>query len=408
MRRWMMAAASPLASLLLALPAGAAEIDWMDVAVELGGPAAACVEQQDPGPRYANLEPRRDSLALMARMLGTDAATCPGAAAQAAGIARRLLGNPEAPDAEPELLRLMWMAAERGLGTARDTALADRLGRLLWLYDDIAPPRWPETERQAWLELPETRALLEARAAQRGRAVRTETVVRRLAALRLRRDLPGYDPAGAIALLDDDWLLIGDEKRIAFSRLVTSGAHGPPDFARARRALILFGSMGVQATGELQSELLRVGRLAATRARTPAERAVALRLLFAAAIDDGSEEVAAREALVLRLGRVPTVMLTPGDAERIRRDMHREFTVRLGYPRQGDPAALTPIRLRGLIAPDGKLALAQVIGSSGLRRRDRSILAAWAEEHDRADLSETARGRFVWVELPPVDPLLRL
>ena len=301
-------------------------------------------------------------------------------------------------------------AAERGLGRPRDEALADRLGRLLWLYEDQPPAltRWPEAARRAWLEQPATIALLEARAAQRGRLLRTRIVIDRLAALRLRRDLPGYDPAQALDLLDESGLLIGDERRIAFSRLATDPAYGRPDYDRARRALIRYGSFGERATPQLRAELLRIGRLAAGRARTPAERATALRILFPAAMDGHEGEVAARDALLRRIGRAPVVPLAAADIARIETEMRREFAVRLGYRREGDPALLSVIRVHALIAPDGHVAMARTIGSSGLARRDRAILAAWAEEGQRVDLSATARGRWVWVDLPPVDPELPL
>lgn len=401
---------SALAAAALAAPAAAQRPEWRDMMRALHAEAAACPGLLDSYRPYANIQPERDTLRLLALMLADDAARCPAAAARAAATARALLGEPEAPDADPTLLRLVFDAAEHGRGMARDEALADRIGRLLWLYEDGPPDmsRWPEAERQSWLEQPATIALLTARVAQRGRKLRTRTAIDRLAALSLRRDLPSYDPRRAVTLLDEDWLLIGDDRRIRFSRLVTSGEHLAPDFGRARRALILFGSMGERATPGLRAELLRVGELAAGRARMPAERAEALRILFAAAIDGHPAEVAALGLLLRRIGPAPAAVLAPEDAARIPAVMHREFAVRLGYRRDGDPETLSPIRLRGLIAPDGRLAMAEVIGSSGLPRRDRAILAAWAEAHALADLGATARGRFVWAELPPVDPELPL
>jgi hypothetical protein len=408
MARGLLRAALMLAALpCLAIEARAAP-DWWSAMRALRSDAGSCRDLLDNEPPHANIEPRRDTLRYLRALLRSDSATCPGGPVRAATVARQLLGDPEAPDAEAALLELVWEAAEHGRGMARDPVLADRLGRLLWLYEDMSPPRWPEAGRQRWLEQPSTIILLERRAAQRPRALRTQIVVERLAALKLRRDLPSYDPQGAFTLLDEDWLLIGDERRIAFSRLVTSGTHLPPQFDRARRGLILFGSMGNQATPALRAELLRVGQLAASRARTPAQRAEALRIMFAAAIDNHPEEVAARDRLLRRIGRAPTVALAPGDAERIAAGMHRQFAIRLPYRSDEEPSALAPVRLRGLIAPDGRLALAQLVGSSGSPRRDRGILAAWAVEHRLADLSATARGRFVWVDLPPVDPELPL
>lgn len=402
-------AAAAAASLSVPSAAVAAEPDWWEAMTALRLGNTACFENMDEE-RSAAILPRREALRAIGALLRADSARCPEGPPLAVEQAKRLLGSPDAPDADPVLLGHVWYAAHHGRGMARDPALADRIARLLWLYEGEtpAPMAWTEAERQRWLEQPATIALLEARAAQRGRGRRTRIVVDRLATLSLRRDLPSYDPRRAVDLLDEDSLLIGDERRIAFSRLVTSGEHLPPDFARARRALILYGSMGNQATPELRAELLRVGTLAALRTRTPAERGEALRTLYAAAIDDHPAEVAARDRLLRRLGTVPTVTLAPADAAAIPRVMHQAFATRLGYPREGDPEMLAPIRLRGLIAPDGRLAMAQIIGSSGLRRRDRGILAAWAIDHQKADLSATARGRFVWVELPPVDPELPL
>ncbi len=395
---------------LLATPALAREPDWGAEYAALNAVVIACQPPLPDERRYANIQRERDTIDLLRRLIEASPAQCPGGPSAAASAALRLLGPPEAPDADPRLLRLAHAAADSGLGMARDEALADRLGRLLWLYEDDPPalPRWPEAARQVWLEQPDTIALLEARVAQRGRLLRTHSAVERLAALKLRRDLAAHDPGGALDLLDESGLLIGDDRRIRFSRLVTGEAGLPPDFDRARRALIRYGSFGERATPRLRAELLRIGRLAAARARAPAGQAIALRILFAAAMDGHAEEVAARDALLRRLDRVPTLQLQPSDAERLISGMHREFAVRLGYPREGDPDSLSPIRVRALLAPDGQVAMARVIGSSGLARRDRSILAAWAEEHAGADLSATARGRWVWVDLPPVDPELPL
>lgn len=395
------------AAMTLAAPALAQEPDWGDEYAAVSAAASACRPHLPEGPRYANIQRERDTIVLLARLHEADPASCPGGPAAATAAIFRLLGPIEAPDADPRLLALAHASAERGLGMIRDEALADRLGRLRWLYGDspLDLPRWPEAARQAWLEQPATIRLLEARVAQRGRLLRTPTAVYRLAALKLRRDLPAHDPAGALDLLDETALLIGDEHRIRFSRLATGDAGLPPDFERARRALIFYGSFGNQAAPELRAEQLRIGMLAA---RSPAHRATALRILFAAAMDGHAAEVAARDALIRRLGRVPTATLAPADATRIASELHREFAINLGYRREGDPALLQAIRVRALLAPDGRVAFAQVSGSSGLARRDRAILAAWAEDGQSVDLSATARGRWVWVELPPVDPELPL
>lgn len=392
----------------LSTPAAAQQPDWRATGSALDAVAGRCAPSLPEGPRYASVSHERDARRLLAALLEADPAQCPDGPRTAAAAALRLLGEPEAPAADPQLLRLAWTAAERGLGMARDEILADRLGRLLWLYEDAPPPlpRWPEAARQAWLEQPATIALLEARAGQGPRVFSTRTVADRLATLKLRRDLPGYDPARAFALLDQNWLLIPDDRRVAFSRLVTGGEHVPAQYERARRALILFGSYGNRATPEVRAELLRVG-LAASPARAPGTQAAAMRILFAAAMDGHADETAARDRLLRRLGRIPNVALDPADAARISEVMYAEFYVRLGYAQDGDPETLSPIRLRGLIAPDGRVALAQVTGSSGLSRRDRGILAAWAEMGHLADLSATARGRWVWVDLPPVEPVLR-
>ncbi len=395
------------AALCAASPAAAQAPDWGDAYAAASAAASACAPPLPEGRRYANIQRERDTIELLGQLVVAAPAQCPGGPAAATTAIFRLLGPIEAPAADPRLLALAHLAAERGLGMARDEALADRLGRLRWLYGDgpLDLPRWPEAARQRWLEQPATIALLEARVAQRGRLLRTPAAVYRLAELKLRRDLPGHDPAGALDLLDETALLIGDENRIRFSRLVTGGAGLPPDYERARRALTFYGSFGNQATPGLRAELLRIGTLAA---RTASTRAAALRILFAAAMDGHEAEVAARDTLIRRLGDIPTVPLAPADAARIAAELHREFAINLGYRREGDPALLSVIRVRALLAPDGRVAFARVYGSSGLPRRDRTILAAWAEEGPGVDLSATARGRWVWVDLPPVDPELPL
>jgi hypothetical protein len=333
-------------------------------------------------------------------MLHVDPARCPGVPGAAAAMIVPRIGSVETGEFSLDYLRLAWEAAEHGLGMARDPSLAESYGQLLWLFDDEPPalPRWSEADRQAWLARPETAQLLRVRNDLPSGGTRRSLELE--GELRLRRDLPRvYDPQRAVRLLSSSELLFNIPNRLRLSRLLTDGEHVPPDYPAAAAPFLTFINWGNGAEPEADRELLRIGRLAAAAARTPQERAEAIRILWAATV----EQRTGREALerMLRpLRRAPPVALAPGDAARIAR-IGGELTASIAL--DGDPRTFRPILLRALVGPDGRVAFAEVIQSSGAAQRDLIALGGWAENYAEVDFSATARGRFVWVDLPPLD-----
>ena len=182
--------------------------------------------------------------------------------------------------------------------------------------------------------------------------------------------------------------------------MLTDGALVPPDYQRAANMFLWSVSL-LRGYPEYQGELLRIGRLAAASARTPAEQAAALHILFAASLNnlEGSREAVAD--LLRRIGTVRTASLAGKDAANIREELNDELE--FGIPLDDDPPSIRPIVLRGLIGPGGRLVHAEILRSSGSWFRDRAALGGWAQHGDRVDLSATALGRFVWVDLPPID-----
>jgi hypothetical protein len=335
-------------------------------------------------------------------MLRVEPERCAGIAATARARLSAWTGNIERADADLELLELLYGAAALGLGAPPDAELAERIARILWLFDDFpaAVPRWSEAEREAWLIQPETIALLEARVAS---PLRGSRPMRLLGELRLRRDLPGYDPQRAISLLERPETSFAHAHRVRVARLLTDGDHLKPDYSRAARPLLRSIRYADHAAAS-QEELVRIGRLAAVAARSPVERAEALRILWAAALDDRFDSARDRDALLAELGAIPTEPLARGDAERIEATVGREIPI-FGIARPEDGSVeFEPIMIRAVIGPDGRVAVAQIIQSSGSALHDRVALGVWAEYGVTADLGATARGRFVWTELPPIIP----
>ena len=240
--------------------------------------------------------------------------------------------------------------------------------------------------------------MLEARNARTGEATRRSLTAE--AELRLRRDLPWYDAARAIDLLENGRASEDMDSRLRVSRMLTDGVLLPPDYQRAANMFLWSVSL-LRGYPEYQGELLRIGRLASASARTPPEQAAALHILSAASLNnlEGSRE--AVTDLVRRIGTVRTASLAGKDAANIRAELNDELI--FGIPLEDDPPDIRPIVLRGLIGPGGRFVHAEVLRSSGSWFRDRAALGAWAQYGDRVDLSATARGRFTWVELPPVD-----
>lgn len=347
------------------------------------------------------------------RAMFKDPPACPGLAQRAARFVIDSVGTPERGDIDLAMLRRAWRLVREGRFVRRDPAAEARYARMLWLYAEREPWRgaadgnWEgaaQPDWQAWSESAQAIALLVAR-----NGLRTGKTVRSLeleAELRLRRDLPWYDPARAVKLYEDGMLATSHANRRRVSRLLTNGVHLPPDYARAARPYRYTGSFDGKVADEAQRELLVIGRQAVAVARTRAERLVALDILFGASLTGDAPALAARDALLRRLGPVPYVRLAPGDAERAGRAV--DWTIGYGFGSNwfATRTGLRPIRVRGLIGPDGRILLAIVRQSSGDPRRDRIAMGGWFENGAAADLSATARGRLVWTDLPDIDPLL--
>ena len=334
---------------------------------------------------------RQANVSLLRRMLEQPGPDCPDLAAATIAFVRAEIGDPERADVDLDMLRLGWRAAERGLGMAPDPALADRYGRMLWLFDFPSPdlPRWPEAERQAWLMRPETAALLRARVSDS--ELSTPRASEMLTGLLLSRDAPGYAPRQALALIEDS------EDSLEISRLLSEGEHLPPEHDRAARILIDQAYPDLSALAS-RGELLRIGQLAAAAARTPVEQAEALRILSAATLEEYFSDRAIVNALLRRIGQAPEAMLAPADAELVAQTM--DTAVQDQLPRW--PAGLRPIVLRALIGPDGRIVTTQVAQSSGAASQDHMVRALWFTSGADLDLSATAQGRFVWATFPPV------
>ena len=389
-----------LLSMLIAAPAAAqtAEVQWDDFR-RLHAAAAPCEDESLRGTGVHAPRPYGETLHLLDNMLEIDPSRCPGIPEAAATALHDFLGEPERDDVDLAFLELARRSAEQGQGMAPDPVLADLYGRMLWLFSDFEPSlqRWRKAEREAWLVRSETVALLRARNDSDDSTARSLTLE---SALRLRRDVPFYDPARAIDLLENSHAPGYLGSRLRLSRMMTDGTLVPPDYPRAARLFLWSVSM-LQGDPDRQGELLRIGRLAAAAARTPADRAEALRMLFASSLNglEGSREEVT--AMLGRIGRAQSAALTPAQARSIFDEMGRDLV--FSIPLEDDPLEIRPIRLRGLIGPAGRLVYAEVVGSSGSWFRDRVALGAWARYGDRIDLSATARGRFTWVELPAVD-----
>lgn len=398
-----MRAASLLVGFLLAAlavaPASAqrSRIDW-EMADALASevvscPAAQMAPEARPRARAMHVPDQEGYVARQLElMLRTPTSTCPGVAASAASRLRALVGEPERPDSSVRLLRLARAAAEEGLGMAPDPVLAARLTRIEWLFghDTRTLPRWDEAEAQAWLARPEITALLEARVAANRHAQRQ---VRILAELRLRRDVSGYDPERALALFEQ---AVEHER---YAEVLSDGVHLPVDYRRAFTPMFRLGMFDL--FDQRQRVILRIGRQAAATARTPAQRAEALRILFAGSIDDLDGSCALLPPLLRAFEAAPLAPLAADDARRIRENLsddYRPFMI------SDDPPNPGPVVLRALIDPTGRVVYARLRRSSGSRDRDHIALRAWARSAEQVDLSATARGRFVWADLAPIEP----
>ncbi len=315
-------------ALLLAILAASAAaqaqpsaIGW-DMADSLTAQVASCASAQMPpearGRARAmhNPDPGSYVYRQLERMLRADPVSCPGIAAAAVARLRALVGEPERADGPGGFVALARIAAEEGLGMPRDPVLADRYGRIEWLFDNEAReiPRWTEAQQQDWLTRPETIALLEAYVA-RHRYVQRQP--RLLAELRLRRDVPGYDPERALALFEQ----AGAHDR--YAEVLSDGVHMPRDYRRAFEPMFRLGMFDMFEPQERL--ILRIGRRAAAVARTPEERGEALRILFAGSINDRDGSCAQLPPQRRHFDGAPVVPLAHGEAQQIRENLSDDY-----------------------------------------------------------------------------------
>ena len=161
--------------------------------------------------------------AMLGWMLQLDSPACRDLPARAAARIDILIGTPERPDVPLAFLALGWRSAAEGRGRTFNPRLAERYGRILWLLSDEPPswPEWTDVRQNQWLSRPEQIALLDAYLS--GSSTGRQRQARMLAELRLRRDLPGYDPRRAAELFGR----AGDRARQA--ELLAHGSQGPAD-----------------------------------------------------------------------------------------------------------------------------------------------------------------------------------
>jgi hypothetical protein len=403
-----------LAAAMLAAPAQRDDSQWTRDRAE----AAAlyqlgkdCDLDYDSGPKRG-IDYRHEVDRTLQAMF-KDPPACPGVAQRAARFVLDSVGDPERGDVDLAMLRRARLLVREGRLVPRDFAAEVRYARMLWLFAERMPwsgergGYWEGEGQPEWKAWAQSAHALELLVARNGLALgRTTRSLELEAELRLRRDLPWYDPARAVKLYEDSKLSTSHANRQRVSRLLTDGVHLPRDFARAARPYRYTGSFDGTVADQAQRELLAIGRQAATAARTQAERLVALDILFGASLTGDAPALAERDALLRRLGAVPSVALAAGDAERAGRAV--DWTIGNGFGSSwfATRTGLRPIRPRGLIGPDGRIVLAVVKQSSGDFRRDRIAMGAWFQKGRIADLSATARGRLVWTDLPEIDPLL--
>lgn len=345
------------------------------------------------------LTAEREIPVLLRRMLASPPERCDNIAAEARRRLQAAVGEVERPDVPLYLLPVLRDAAERGLGGPADPALAARADRMIWLLGRTQPGRpgpesatpEQEAERRAWLERPETIALLEAHVAH---PQATRRAIRRLAELSLRRDLPSYDPQRAARLLDGP-RRSPPADRALLVRLLSDGTQMPRNFARAANVLLpeyWFNAASVSDRAEME----RLARRASASARNREQRLVALLCLWAASINAPEDFARDRDAMLRSIGDIPRAELSEGDARAL------AYAVNIHLSVFRNPGAVAPILVDGLIGPDGRLVMARFVRASGVEPFDREILAAYASWGREVDLSGSAQGRLVWVRLPPI------
>jgi hypothetical protein len=347
----------------------------------------------------------REARTLVRAMMRVDPALCPGITSEAVQWLLARIGNPERADVDMELLKLGWEAAEKGRGMAPDPALADRFGRVLWLFHDQPPTlaRSSEEELHAWLRDPAAIALLDARNSNNW--LRTRRSLQLHSDIALTRGHPAYDPAKGATLLEDGRMLANPRTKQRLVGLLTDGVHLPADYARASRVYLSMAARETYAD-EAQGPLLKIGLMAAAAAKTKAEIAVALRILSTSSIDGRFDSKSVQSELLRRAGKVRKARLTPEQEEAISRALDFRIGFDLPDTAEDDPPELKPIVLSALVGPDGRVIRTELVQSSGSPTRDRIVRGAWISDGDKVDLGPTARGRFVRVELPAIDPKL--
>src|SRR5687768_16741659 len=175
--------------------------------------AAGCEDPVLDLPHPHVIQPDRQAKVLLRALLKVDSARCPGIVERAVTELMARIGPSPGGSADLDLLRLAMFAAEGGRGMAADPGLADRLGRLLWLFQDDPPKlsRLSHEQLQHWALGPEAVALLDARNADQ--RLRTRRSLQLHTDILLRRDHPAYDPAKAARLLEDSRMIGSPEGR---------------------------------------------------------------------------------------------------------------------------------------------------------------------------------------------------
>lgn len=364
----------------------------------------ACKHPGMEYPRARNYDPDRDLRLRLTAMLRAPKNACPGTPGLAVIFLRQAVGDPVRPDADPSLIEMLRMAAHDGTGMAPDPALSFALHRHLWLIGgEREVSGWNESERQAWLSDPDTIALLEARVA----AAPTARSIWLLANLRLRRDIPGYDPKRAAALLEKSPEIHQDLVRTRLASLLIEGEHLPRDFTRAAKPFRYDAVRQTQDRAPAQRVLLDIGRRAAAAARTPLERLQALSILAPASLDGIADSRAVYERLLGRIKAARDTSVLPKDRlDWISAELDIGFAYNFDMLPDETAPGLRPIELDGLVGPDGRLVTVSLTQSSGVPVRDRAVVAIYLWNGPKVDFSTVVKGRATWIRLPPVDPML--
>jgi len=415
------AAILSLAALFLAVAPGRAERrdDW-EAYQRVDAALGPCADPAMRLPAYRGFDPHRDMLRKLDAALEVAPEACPGFRERAVAQAQLLVGDPIRGDADLGALGILEQAAREGRGMAADPALALRYRRLLWLLDDFGrregidptkpPPDMNIAQGEAWLASPDVIALLEARVA----TAPTDRAVRLLAEIRLRRDVPGYDPVRAIDLYATR--LFGEDDDYRLAVLLSDGAHVAPDFPRAAQRLRKHAADDYEPRGARgQRALLRIADRAEAAARTDQDRHDILAILAAAALDGVDDGRQRFDAALARIDPRPRRVAASAVQKRAIYDALAEklaYAMDWAYDSVGpdyeDPKGLGPIRMAALLDPAGRIVATTILQPSGSPVRDRQARAVYVEHRAVVALPELSRGRYVWIKLLPLDPYLTI